>query len=209
MSTTSAYGWNIPDNTDLVKDGALAIRTLGNAIDTSMNTALGTRKAGMVLLNTTSFSAVSSISLPANTFTSTYNTYFFTFDITASTALNIQARLRAAGTDNSSTIYGSTSWENTNPVSSSGAASQSIWSAIGQAFDSDMKRNTLSWTLSEPKSSTKFTTGNSIYVSNIGTTPYPIMNFQGTNVTTSFDSVTFIPSTGTISGSISCYGFNK
>lgn len=36
MATTTNFGWNTPDNTDLVKDGALAIRTLGNAIDTSM-----------------------------------------------------------------------------------------------------------------------------------------------------------------------------
>ena len=35
MTTTSNFGWTIPDDTDLVKNGALAIRTLGNAIDTS------------------------------------------------------------------------------------------------------------------------------------------------------------------------------
>ncbi len=33
MATTTNYGWTTPDNTDLVKDGALAIRTLGSAID--------------------------------------------------------------------------------------------------------------------------------------------------------------------------------
>ena len=36
MATTSAFGWETPDDTDLVKDGAAAIRTLGNSIDTSM-----------------------------------------------------------------------------------------------------------------------------------------------------------------------------
>lgn len=35
MATSTNFGWSIPDNTDLVKDGALAIRTLGNAIDSS------------------------------------------------------------------------------------------------------------------------------------------------------------------------------
>jgi hypothetical protein len=35
MANTTAFGWETPDNTDLVKDGALAIRTLGDAIDTS------------------------------------------------------------------------------------------------------------------------------------------------------------------------------
>jgi hypothetical protein len=36
MATTTNYGWTTPDNTDLVKDGALAIRTLGSAIDTTL-----------------------------------------------------------------------------------------------------------------------------------------------------------------------------
>jgi hypothetical protein len=35
MATTTNYGWATPDNTDLVKDGALAIRTLGSSVDTT------------------------------------------------------------------------------------------------------------------------------------------------------------------------------
>lgn len=35
MASTTSFGWSTPDNTSLVKDGALAIRTLGEAIDTS------------------------------------------------------------------------------------------------------------------------------------------------------------------------------
>ena len=35
MPTTSNFGWTTPADTDLVKDGALAIRTLGNGVDTS------------------------------------------------------------------------------------------------------------------------------------------------------------------------------
>lgn len=36
MANTTNFGWETPDDTDLVKDGALAIRTLGSAIDTSL-----------------------------------------------------------------------------------------------------------------------------------------------------------------------------
>lgn len=36
MANTTNFGWETPDDTDLVKDGAAAMRTLGNAIDTSM-----------------------------------------------------------------------------------------------------------------------------------------------------------------------------
>jgi hypothetical protein len=38
MATTPIYNWPTPDNTDLVKNGALAIRTLGDAVDTTMGT---------------------------------------------------------------------------------------------------------------------------------------------------------------------------
>lgn len=36
MPTTSNFGWTTPADTDLVKDGASAIRTLGNNIDSSL-----------------------------------------------------------------------------------------------------------------------------------------------------------------------------
>ena len=35
MATTTNYGWPTPNDTDLVKNGANAIRTLGSAIDTT------------------------------------------------------------------------------------------------------------------------------------------------------------------------------
>ena len=70
MATTTNYGWDTPDDTDLVKDGAAAIRTLGSSIDTTtknlnpettlgdlsfrsatsnVNTRLGVGSAGQVL----------------------------------------------------------------------------------------------------------------------------------------------------------------
>ena len=41
MATTTNYGWATPDDTDLVKDGAAAIRTLGSSIDTTVFTNAG------------------------------------------------------------------------------------------------------------------------------------------------------------------------
>jgi hypothetical protein len=41
MATTTYFGWETPDDTDLVKDGAAAMRTLGSEIDTSMTDLLG------------------------------------------------------------------------------------------------------------------------------------------------------------------------
>lgn len=41
MANTTNFGWETPDDTDLVKDGASAMRTLGNSIDTSMGDLKG------------------------------------------------------------------------------------------------------------------------------------------------------------------------
>lgn len=35
MPTTTWFGWTTPADTDLVKNGANAIRTLGNSVDTT------------------------------------------------------------------------------------------------------------------------------------------------------------------------------
>lgn len=37
MANSPIYGWEEPDDNDFVKDGAAAMRTLGNAIDTTVN----------------------------------------------------------------------------------------------------------------------------------------------------------------------------
>jgi hypothetical protein len=104
-TTTPNYGWTVPTSTDLVKDGATAIETLGDAIDASMNTALGTKKAGMVLLNTTSFSAVASQSF-SNLFTSDFDYYSVIYNITySSNVASGNFRFRDDTTDTSAANY--------------------------------------------------------------------------------------------------------
>jgi hypothetical protein len=46
MPTTTNYGWTTPADTDLVKDGASAIRTLGSSIDTSVKSLNAGTTAG-------------------------------------------------------------------------------------------------------------------------------------------------------------------
>jgi hypothetical protein len=53
MATTTNYGWETPDDTDLVKDGALAMRDLGQDVDTTLGTALNNKtQSGLVLIKT-------------------------------------------------------------------------------------------------------------------------------------------------------------
>jgi len=49
MAPTTNYSWTTPDDTDLVKDGAAAIRTLGTAIDTTVFTNAGNAIAKSVV----------------------------------------------------------------------------------------------------------------------------------------------------------------
>jgi len=97
MATTANYGWTTPDDTDLVKDGASAIRTLGSAIDTT--TKANADLVGLVYLNTTSFSAVASQSIN-DVFSSTYDAYRIVMDLLGSEAsTGLRFRLRVSGSD--------------------------------------------------------------------------------------------------------------
>lgn len=76
MATTTNYGWETPDDTDLVKDGALAMRTTANSIDSTLGTALNNKlHAGLVLVKTQTIgTAVTSVTV-TNAFSSTYDAY--------------------------------------------------------------------------------------------------------------------------------------
>jgi len=49
MATKTNYSWTTPDDTDLVKDGAAAIRTLGSSIDTTVFTNAGAAVAKSIV----------------------------------------------------------------------------------------------------------------------------------------------------------------
>jgi hypothetical protein len=205
-TTTPNYGWAVPTSTDLVKDGATAIETLGDSIDASMFTALGTKKAGMVLLSTQTFSAASTVSFAANTFSASFNTYLFTFDLTGSTAIDLLARLRAAGTDNTSANYNRQYFYGDTTPNSASATGATSWN-LGQLYDSDSKRAVLDFFIQDVQVSGRYTSGRADGVSNVNGSPYALRSLYGTTVTTSYDSITFLTSSGTITGSISCYGY--
>ena len=72
MATSPNYGWSEPDNTSLVKDGAQAMRTLGDAIDTSVwNVGFG--QAGKNKIINGDFS----VNQRAFTSTTTHSSYGF------------------------------------------------------------------------------------------------------------------------------------
>lgn len=75
MPTTTNFGWTTPADTDLVKDGALAIRTLGNGIDTSLLDLKGGTSGQLLSKNSNTdldFTWVAGIPVVLNAQTATY-----------------------------------------------------------------------------------------------------------------------------------------
>jgi hypothetical protein len=206
-TTTTNYGFDIPQSTDLVKDGATAIATLGQDIDTAMNTALGTKKAGMVLLNTTSFSGVASISIPQDTFTSTYRNYHIRLNVAGSAATFLKMKLRAAGVDTTASSY---VWSVTRSSYASGAFGGYSGNGVDFFEITDLTNSTTDVFDSQiniyrPKDAV---------VTNIAVNGRGVANgatfISGSfNATTSFDAITLFPNTGNITGFIQVYGCNQ
>jgi hypothetical protein len=201
MPNTTNYSFPTPADTDLVKNGADAIRDLGDAVDTAMNTALGTKKAGMVLLNTTSFSAVSSQSIN-DVFSTTYNNYKLIFVGVCSTAAGLRFRGRVSGADNSTSNYFNQVVKGNNTTVEASRESSQTSSDIGE-----MGTNTSSISLDifSPflTAKTQISGLNEVGLNVI------VMRSGGFNDTTSFTGFTVFPASGTITGTITIYGYNK
>jgi hypothetical protein len=203
-TTTPNYGWTVPTSTDLVKDGATAIETLGDAIDASMNTALGTKKAGMVLLNTTSFSGVASQSIN-DVFSATYDSYLINIAGESFTGSdNFRMRFRVASADNSTNNYSSV-------VRGFSSQQASLFLAnvggdffyIGQ-FDSG-NTSALNLFVNFPFASKKKSihgTGNGMQ----GGYQAAVHQTGTFNTTTSFTGFTIYPAAGNMTGRVSVYG---
>ena len=211
MPNTTNYSFPTPADTDLVKNGADAIRDLGDAVDTAMNTALGTKKAGMVLLNTTSFSGVTSISAPASTFSADYIVYRIVLTMNSAISGDVRMRMRAAGTDTTGSVY---AW-NVVQLSNSSQTTYDYVRSAGYTTSSTVGASSATQEafmiidIQNP-----FATKNTAFFimsNNLGNTD--VQTFLGgsrINDTTSYDSVTFFnASGGNINGSLRIYGVNQ
>jgi hypothetical protein len=172
-----------------------------------MNTALGTKKAGMVLLNTTSFSGVSSTSLAADTFTSTYRNYKVIFVVNSVSVQNsFSIRLRAAGSDISSANYDS---QYVTGASNSPFASftdnGTSFTVFGTARDTAMY--TIVDFIQPKETAQTFVSGIS-YITDSGANQQCNVHTGRFQLTTSFDSASFITNTGTFTGNYSVYGYS-
>ena len=210
MSNTTNYGWNIPDNTDLVKDGALAIRTLGSAIDTSMNTALGTKKSGMVLLTTQSFTGVATSSFPANSFNSTYTNYMAVVRLDSQTSDGAYGwRLVNAGTA-ASTAY----FTGGIRVTVGGTVSGQGGSNVGYFWLGDIdagttaRNSSATWIIS-PNVAVNTHFYSQGFMTDTTGGYFGCWNNGNQNDATAYDTMQIYATAGNLTGTMALYGVNK
>jgi hypothetical protein len=132
-TTTPNFGWSVPTSSDLVKNGALAIETLGDSIDSSLvdlkggttgqvlAKATGTDmdftwttvgSGALTLIKRASFSNVATTTTTFDSvFTTTYANYLVVIDTiyAATTADDLQMQMRySATTESGANYFGST-----------------------------------------------------------------------------------------------------
>ena len=175
---------------------------------TSWASIAPTTTQGLTLINTTSFSGVTSFSLAQDTFTSTYDNYKVVVNLdTFTNQHTITGRMRLAGTDNSTSNYrfglqirdysGNEDWTNSN--------GGTLWTF--SRFLTTYTHYGFSVDVFNPKRAvpTTYTTQGFAYVTVDGS----ISGSGHLNLSTAFDSMSFIATAGTITGSYSVYGYNK
>ena len=197
--------WPTPVATDLVKDGWEAIKDLGDAIDTTLG-VYTPPATGLTLINTTSFSGVTSVSLPADTFTTTYTNYRLLMRFVGATQAGaFRIRLRTSGTDNSSANYQTNVVAGYNTSISGGRETNATSWSLGSVYTSTKIRNI---DLFSPKATANTGAlsliGAEIDGTGLGT---EIGTFSFT-ATTQFDSLTLFSTSANISGTIQAFGYN-
>ena len=95
MATTTNYGWTTPDDSNYVKDGASAIRTLGSAIDSTLKTQIDAQIPDSLLTTKGDLIAATGASTPARLGVGT-NNQVLVADSTAATGIKWAATPAAA-----------------------------------------------------------------------------------------------------------------
>ena len=163
---------------------------------------------GLVLLAKDTFSAVTKVSFD-NVFSNTYKQYKIVFDMVKNSATNrnIDMRLRASGTDNSSSQY---NWQyiygESTTVGASRSATASEWVNVVYGLANGAEKSITILEVHNPFQTANATAnvgrGYKLGQADIGMD----VSAYGMDVTTSYDGFSVYPTAETITGSITVYG---
>jgi hypothetical protein len=226
-TTTTNFGWDIPQSTDLVKDGATAIAALGQDIDTALVDLKGgttnqvlskasgtdldfswvTSSAGaLTLITTQALSGVTSQSINS-CFSATYANYLIVLNAYCATGAALPSlKLRVSGTDATSSYYSSftaRSWTDTLQSAASGNAGSWDQRPFGEMQASSSNPGGTSLTLFSPFAVTN-TSYHSTYL-NQSTSGSAGLSGGVHNSATSYDGFT-ITNAYAMTGTVRVYG---
>ena len=202
MPTTTNNGWTTPADTALVKDGASAIRTLGQAIDTTLGVY---QSPGLVKISTTTFTGVASQSIN-DVFSATYENYKIIISLTAAADEILGFRVRVSSADLTTSTYKNVVINGiANPNSSNAGGQTTTRVDLGNSSTGEQSYNVEVY---KP-----FLTVNSrvvcTYVDNRSSYSTGVQS-SIVNNSTSYTGFTLfsVLSGGNISGKVSVYGYN-
>jgi hypothetical protein len=193
----------------------LGVGTNGQTLVADSSTSTGLKWAtpasgGMTLISTTTIgSGVSSTSLAASTFTSTYTNYRFLFTSVTSTSANltVSLRLRSGSTDESGAAYSSNGYKSQSTLQYSGSVNTTS-QELGFIRTGFAERTFITGELYRPQEAVQTMFQSNSAIDNAGNF-YNLQNSGLLNTTTSYDSMSFIYTGGTVTGGkISVYGYN-
>jgi hypothetical protein len=211
--TTPIYGFPYPEPTDLVADYPALGQQLAEDIEAALPGVPGligspptslTNTGGTATLtdNTVSFSAVSALSLNG-CFSSTYEDYRIIIKGNSSVTGSIAYRLRVAGADDTTNNY----WyqyllaDNTTVSAGRAQGTSAFWinthttrfMAVIDVFGPNMTIPTLQTVLNTYNAAA----------------PQALINTETHNVSTAYTSISLLPPSGTITGTVAVYGYQK
>jgi hypothetical protein len=161
-------------------------------------------KPGMVLINTTTFSAASSVSVN-NCFSATYDNYKIVLKCSTSAARNVFIRFRVSGSDNTAAEYfTNTIAGNDTAISGSRASAQTSGLIL---YADTQTLNAVSIDLYSPFIAEATTmTGMAQRSTNVSLTNLFTMAHK---VNSSFDGISIISDTGNLTGTFRVYGYRN
>jgi hypothetical protein len=229
-TTTPNFGWSVPTSSDLVKNGATAIETLGDSIDASMVDLKG-GTTGQVLAKATntdmdftwstpsvgssaltfiasaSPSAASSQSFN-NCFSSTYQNYLIVINMLNSVGEDpLLFRMRASGTDASGSNYDYIQefvYSSSQLISATNNSTSARLAIVAGTVQSNLIVN-----INRPFDAAPTVVRGETAWYNGDDSMRKIGVAAVHNVSTSYDGITIFPTGGTMTGTIRIYGYSN
>jgi hypothetical protein len=174
----------------------------------SASTTYATKAStGVVLLNTTSFTTQTTVSVD-NVFSSTYDNYLIRVNNLANSENAWTGiRMRVSGSDYSGATYRKQVLSaSSTTLTGSRTLNDTSWNEVFYQNTSIPNFNSIE--IQNPFL-TEVTSAVSIGSLETAASTVGIMFWYGLNTTTSYDGFTLIPAGGNITGSVSVYGYNK